>query len=150
MSNNREKDYYKDLEYKTHYADGVILQCDGFSARLVFFEEELNIRENGRPDIDKDNRKLLFEVRLPYISLLSLKDNIDLLRTWMDTAFSIGKQGADSKSKQSWVNFNNKLKDVILNTGEQMSDKDHTELTELFTELLGRVKKSMEEDKNGK
>jgi hypothetical protein len=94
------------LEYKTHCADGVILQSVGLMELRIFFQDEINLTPDGKTDTNKDNRKLLFGVRLLYLVLSSLADNINVFKTWQDTGFNIGSMAkGDNKSKESWFIF---------------------------------------------
>jgi hypothetical protein len=57
MSEKKEKNYVKDLEYKTHYADGIIVQISNRITRLIFYEEEVQPTEDER-EIDKEKKHI--------------------------------------------------------------------------------------------
>jgi hypothetical protein len=121
----------------------VILQSDGINGMLIFLMDELNLTTDGKTDTNKDNRELLFELRLSYLVLSSLADNINVFEFWEDTGFNIGSMAkGDNKLKESWFNFHNKLKEVSLNTSKPMSNKDHESLTDSFNGLIVRVKRT--------
>jgi hypothetical protein len=80
-----EKVYEKDLEYKTHYADGVIFQIKDNFGKLIFYQEETNPNDTGNElELEKKNIKMILEIRIPGPALSALMSHYTEHKKFID------------------------------------------------------------------
>lgn len=140
-SNEKERSISKDLDYKSHYADGVILQYTKGNARLVFYQEELNPAEEGKSfDTDTDNIKLIFEVRIPNLGLSTIASHIQQRNNFRDIGLNISEAAKnDNQITEVWHQYNEKLSEFLLDSQKIFPIDKYSELYPIFEDLLLRV-----------
>jgi hypothetical protein len=140
-SNEKERIISKDLDYKSYYADGIILQYTKGTSRLIFYEEELNPDSDGKTfDTETDNIKLNFEVRIPSRSLSTLASHIQRRKQLTDFAMDISEIGKnDDATIEAWYKYDEKLSKFILDSQKIFPIDKFLELQPLFEDLMLRV-----------
>ena len=141
MSNEKSRIVTKDLEYKSHYADGIILQYTRGTAQLIFYEEELN-PDNTEQDFDteKKNIKLKFEVRIPNLALSSLASHVQQRNFLRDCALNVSELAKnDNETMNAYFKYDAKLGEFILDTQKSFPLDKFNELQELSEDLVLRA-----------
>jgi|ERR671912_550394 hypothetical protein len=145
----KERNYVKDIDYKTYYADGIILQISGAVGRLIFYESELNPSEDEKSfETDKKNIKLKFEIRIPNFALASLAENIITRNNLRNNALEISYSSKDDKTREAWSKYNNKLQEIIMDTEELFPINKLESLQQYFEDIIGRSTRAKNKDES--
>ncbi len=142
-----EKTYEKDLDYKTHYADGIIFQIKDNIGKLIFYQEETNPTDtDDKLEIEKKNVKMLLEIRIPESSLSSFINHYAEHKKFSDWGLNTATVAKSDKSVVSkWVNYDKTISKLIMDTAEsflyEKIDKIANISEDLFLKSYKIVKK---------
>src|SRR5437867_8757449 len=111
VSSGKPVEFEKALDYSMVYADGAIFQLTNNAPRIIFYQEHVELDEDGST-IAKDKRKvkLRFEVRMPPNVTEHLAEAISLASELYKAANKISRNKIknDKCMAQSLSNFNSK------------------------------------------
>ena len=143
-----EKVYEKDLEYKTHYADGIIFQIKDNVGKLIFYQEETNPNDTGNElELEKKNIKMILEIRIPEPALSILMSHYTEHKKFIDWGLNIASIAKSDKSVVSkWTNYDTRISKLVMDTSESFPYEKLNNITDLSEDLFLKSYKTVKKN----
>jgi hypothetical protein len=90
--------------------------------------------------------KLKFGIRIPNVALASLADHIITRNKLRNEALEISHSSKDDKTREAWSKYNNKLQEIIMDSGDLFPINKIESLQQYFEGIVGRSTRAKNKD----